>query len=581
MSTVIKIKRTNTGSLPSSLTQGEFAYIYDTSDVSQGAGNLGKRLFLGNPNSDVDTPIKIGGEYYTNLMDHTLGTLTANAALLVDGDKKLDNLKIDNIDINGNTISSLDTNGDINLTPNGTGKTIVSNLYVGDNGTSLQEFIEDITGGATEAGTGLTVNYNDAEGSITIGIANSGVDTAQIADTAVTTAKIASQNITTALLADANVTTAKINDLAVTTGKLADGAVTTAKITDENITTGKLATGAVTNDKITDGTIANAKLANSAVTIGGTEVSLGTSITDLTSLTSLGIDNISINGNTISTTDTDGDLAVAPNGQGTITVPSGYESRTGFSERSLVNKAYVDSVAQGLDVKESVQAATTGNLDATYNNGGGTLTANTNSAIVVDGVTLSQDDRLLVKDQTDPVENGIYVVTSTGVDGSAAFLLTRAPDADAADELTGGAFFFVEQGTTQADAGFVATHVGTPTFGTTSIAFEQFSGAGQITAGAAMTKTGNTLDVVTDASTIEVNGSDELQLVDGGITNVKIAAGAAIAQSKLSLNAATTRASAAGISQANLGLVSFDSNQFTLTNGWAQVTTIDGGTYGA
>ena len=130
----------------------------------------------------------------------------------------------------------------------------------------------------------------------------------------------------------------------------------------------------------------------------------------------------------------------------------------------------MDSVANGLDVKDSVRVATTGNLSVTYNNGNGTLTADANGALSVDGVTVSVNDRVLVKDQSSSVQNGIYKVTATG-GASAVFVLTRTPDADTAAELTGGTFFFVEEGTANADNGYVATHNGTPTFGTTNITF--------------------------------------------------------------------------------------------------------------
>ena len=86
-------------------------------------------------------------------------------------------------------------------------------------------------------------------------------------------------------------------------------------------------------------------------------------------------------------------------------------------------------------------------------------------------------------------------------------MLTRTPDADVFSELTGGAFTFVEEGTANADNGYVLTTNGTPTLGTTAITFEQFSGAGQISAGAGLTKTGNTIDVVgtTDKITVSAN----------------------------------------------------------------------------
>ena len=102
------------------------------------------------------------------------------------------------------------------------------------------------------------------------------------------------------------------------------------------------------------------------------------------------------------------------------------------------------------------------------------------------------------------------MVTATG-DGSNPFVLTRAGDADAASEITGGTFTFVEEGTANSENGFVFTHDGTPTLGTTAITVTQFSGAGQITAGAALTKSGNQLDVAVDDSTIEVS-SDALQI---------------------------------------------------------------------
>jgi hypothetical protein len=673
MSTLIQIKRTNTANLPSTLDQGEFAYIYDTSSTDTTAGGLGGRLYIGDPTANSNTPIKIGGKYYVDLLDHSHGTLTARASVIVDADKKINEWFVDNLKLDGNTISSTDANGNITLSPNGNGKTVIQNIYVGDANTSLEEYIEDITGGSITAGTALTLTYDDVAGTITLAVAAGGIGTTQLADTAVTTGKLADGSVTTAKISDSSVTTAKlaadavstdkildanvttakiaddaitadklkdsattdadravttnhirdnavtaakltssastdgdravtsdhirdsavtsdkitagaiitskITDLNVTTAKIANNAVSTAKIADGAITAAKLGAGAVDTTKISDGSVTNAKLANSSITIGSDATALGTTITDLNGLTSIDVDNVTIDGNAITTTDTDGALALAPNGEGTVTVPAGYETRTGFGNDSLVNKRYVDQVAQGLDVKESVVAATTANLSATYDNTDGTLTGSANGAIAIDGVSVATGDRVLVKNQTDLTENGIYVVTDTGADGVRAFVLTRAPDADTANELTGGTFFFVERGTAFADSGFVATHNGVPTFGTTDITFEQFSGAGQLSDGSGLSKTGNTINVNTDDVTIEVNGSDDLQLKDGGITNAKISASAAIAQSKLNLNSATSRASATGITQADLGLASFNSAQFTVTNGWAAVTRLDAGAY--
>jgi len=175
-------------------------------------------------------------------------------------------------------------------------------------------------------------------------------------------------------------------------------------------------------------------------------------------------------------------------------------------------KAYVDSVASGLDLKDSCRAATTAALPAvTYDNGtsgvGATLTADANGALPAqDGVTLVANDRILVKDQAAGLQNGIYEVTQVG-DGSNPFILTRTTDADTDAEVTAGMFTFIEEGTTNADAGFVLTTNNPITIGTTALSFTQFSGAGQITAGAGLTKSGNTLDVGAGTG-ITVNAND-------------------------------------------------------------------------
>ena len=181
------------------------------------------------------------------------------------------------------------------------------------------------------------------------------------------------------------------------------------------------------------------------------------------------------------------------------------------SQQSI--KAYVDAVSSGLDLKESSHAATTANLSSTYNNGasgvGATLTNNsTQAALTVDGQLMVADERLLVKDQTAGLQNGIYTVTTVGT-GSSNWVLTRATDFDGSpsNEVDSGAFTFVETGTANADSGWVVTTDGTITVGTTAISWSQFSGAGQITAGDGMTKSGNTLDVVGTANKITVSAN--------------------------------------------------------------------------
>jgi hypothetical protein len=129
------------------------------------------------------------------------------------------------------------------------------------------------------------------------------------------------------------------------------------------------------------------------------------------------------------------------------------------------NKSYVDSVAQGLDTKASVVAATTTN---------GTLATAFADGQVVDGVTLATGDRLLIKNQTDATANGIYTVNASGAP-------TRSTDMDLGSEFP-SAYVFVEQGTVNADTGWVCTNNAPVTLGTTNIVWAQFSGAGTYTA---------------------------------------------------------------------------------------------------
>ena len=192
---------------------------------------------------------------------------------------------------------------------------------------------------------------------------------------------------------------------------------------------------------------------------------------------------------------------------------------TPTADGDAATKSYVDSVAQGLSAKDAVRVATTAN---------GTLSSAFANGQTVDGITLATGDRILIKNQSTGSENGIYTVNASGAP-------TRAVDFDANAEVAKGAYVFVEEGTTNADAGFVLTTDGAITLGTTSLAFTQFSGAGDITAGSALTKSGNTLNVAVDDSSIEIS-SDALRVKASGITSAMLAG--SIANSKL--NAITT-----------------------------------------
>jgi hypothetical protein len=408
-------------------------------------------LYIG----DGSTVEVIGGKSFNDKIDHTAGTLTASSAVLVDSNKAVDEMFVGNHATTGGQIKLNEgTNNGTHFVglkaPNALGGNVTFTLPTADG--SANEFLKTNGSGA--------LSFGAISSSFTLAADSGSNDTFNTSETLTFTGGTGID------------TTVSNNEISYAIDS------TVATLAGSQTLTNKTLTAPV----VEGGTIGN----STAVTIAK-------------------IDNITIDANTISTTNSNGNLVISPNGTGSITVPSGYEGRAGFGDDSLVNKSYVDAVANGLDVKASVRVATTANLSGTYNNGNGTITAGSNGAISVDGVTLSVNDRILVKDQTTQTQNGFYKVTATG-SGGAAFVLTRTPDADAASELTGGAFTFVEEGTANADNGFVLTTNGTPTLGTTNITFEQFSGAGQISAGAGLTKTGNTIDVGTaDKITVSAN----------------------------------------------------------------------------
>ena len=569
MATVIQIKRSSSTSAPATLKLGELALTYGTGTQ----GNLGDRLFIGeggvDGNGDANNITVIGGQYFADLLDHVPGVLTSGGALIADSNKAIDEIILGSSATVGGTIKfnegSNNGAGHIGLkAPNSVTSTTTFTLPDGDG--SAGQFIK--TDGSGNLGFAVVDQALDLAG-------DTGTDVYNTSETLT----------------------------------FAGGAGMEAVVTDNTVT---INATALTDSNLSGSAgIANDKLANPTTTLGSSTLTLGQTETDLAGLTSLVIDDITIDGQSLTTTASNKNINIAPHGTGSIIVPSGYEDRAGFQTQSLANKAYVDQVAQGLDTKPSCRLATTADLSVTYNNGtlgvGATLTATSNGALSVDSVTPSVADRILVKDQTTAAENGIYVVTTIG-DGSTAFVLTRATPEDQPAELTGGSFVFVEEGTIGSNNGYTFTHTGAPTFGTTALDVSQFSGAGQITAGAALSKDGNTIDVEVDDSSVEVSG-DALRVKALGITNAMLTG--SIASDKLSdpLYFADESSSQGSVrvggvleflagegintiatgnklqivgelaSTSNIGVASFSADNFTITSGDVEVTTVDGGTF--
>ena len=246
------------------------------------------------------------------------------------------------------------------------------------------------------------------------------------------------------------------------------------------------------------------------------------------------------------------------------------------SAQDAATKAYVDAVKTGLDVKDSVKVATTANITLS-----GTQT--------IDGVAVSADERVLVKDQSTGSENGIY--------DCKAGAWARSSDFDANSEVTSGAFVFVEQGTASADAGYVLTTDGTITVGSTALSFTQFSGAGQITAGDGLQKTGNALsaDLKANGGLVIESAEIALKLDASSITGTLAisdggtgATSASAARTALGLAIGTNvqafdqqLADVAGLAVTDGGFIVGDGSNFVLETGATARTSIGAQTLAA
>ena len=526
MAQTIRIKRSSSTAAPSTLVAGELAYS-DSSD----------KLWIGAPADNA--VIAIGGKLYTDMLDHTAGTLTLSSAIIVDANSKIDQLKTANLTVSANAITS--GSGDIDLIAAGNldidAATIdlvtqATEFSIKDNEAASIAFKENNNKYLT------LVTTNSAEGVVldkplTIGLDGTAGFTLPTVDGTNLQALVTDgsgvvtwKNVTTVLEISGDTGTADVDgEVAAYTISGTDAIDTLASGTELAISikpSSYTQLGASRFDS-TDFTVTAGAVVVNPTTIGSTQVNPGETTTAFAGLTQLDFANFRLTGTTISTLNSNANIELAPQGNGVVNVPVNYKDRPNFNTNSLVSKGYVDAVKQALDIKASAKVATTANLAYTYDNGAGTLTAGSVGAVSIDGVALDTahvadvpgtpgvPQRVLVKDQTDAFQNGIYNVTTVG-DSSNALVLTRSIDADTDEDLTGGTFVFVEAGTLGGNNGFVFTHDGIPTLGTTALPVSQFSGAGQVITGTGLVKTGNEINIgssptiLAQADQVEIRG---------------------------------------------------------------------------
>jgi hypothetical protein len=372
---------------------------------------------------------------------------------------------VTSVDVSGGTTGLTFSGGPI--TTSGA-ITMAGTLGVANGGTGAVSLTGYLKGNGTSAFTGsATVPTTDLSGT---------VSNAQLANNSVTF-----NGVTVALGASGTITANTSSTLTIGTGLSGTSFNGSAPVTiaiDSTVAT-LTGTQTLTNKTISGASntlsnIGNGSLTNSSITLGTTTIALGG-----TSLTPAGLTSVTVTQDPVAPLD-------------------------------LATKQYVDSVAEGLHVHASCAAATPGTLASitggtvTYNNGtagvGATLTLSV-ALTTLDGYTLLNNDRVLVKNEATQANNGIYTWATGGT------VLTRATDFDTAAEIASGDFTFVTNGTLYNSTGWVQTDPVT-TVGTSPITWVQFSGSGAYTAGTGLTLVGTQFNIANTAVTAGTYGTD-------------------------------------------------------------------------
>lgn len=502
MSNIIRIKRraaSGAAGAPSTLKNAELAFNEHDNTLYYGKGvtegdNAAQIVPIGGVGAfvDLNTAQTISG--VKTFSSTIIGDINGNAAtasnaafvtngVYTTGTQTVDGVKTFSSIIGGSVNGNAgNVTGVIAIANGGTNATTatqaLTNLgaYAATNPSNFTSNLGTVTSVAAAAGAGISISGSPITTSGTLTITNTSPNATHTGDvTGATALTIANDAVTNAKAANMAAGTIK--------GRITAGTGDPEDLTAANVRTIlNVADGAQVNVATNLGTAIVSTNSRSITSSTGSDITVPVVTTVVAGFMSH-TDKIKLDD---ATSDATANKLMIRDANGRAKVADPTEAS------HIANKGYVDSAVVGIDWKSSVRLATTtnGNLATAFANGQ-----------TVDGIVLVTGDRILIKNQTTASENGIYVVAVSGAP-------TRATDADTSAKLTSNFAVFVEEGTVNADQGYVLTTDGAITVGTTDLTFTQFTGLGQIIAGTGLDKAGNTLNI--DSTVATLTGSQTL-----------------------------------------------------------------------